>query len=298
MYKRRAARAGSWYLEDGDELKAQLDGWLQEVKCTVDGTIHGVISPHAGFRYSGSTAAHSFRHLDPSKIKRIFVLGPSHRVYTRRCELSAASVCQTPCGDLTVDQDVIEELYKTGKFGKMTQKMDEDEHSIEMQLPYLAHVIKDHACTIVPIMVGATSNAAEAEYGRLLAPYLEDPTSFFVISSDFCHWGTNFDFQPYNTKNGEIWQSIEAMDREGIEAIESMDPDAFYKYLSRTNNTICGRHPIGVFLQAIKASKLAPEAKIQFVAYRQSSKCRVSSDSSVSYASGICHTDLSRDPSN
>jgi len=70
-----------------------------------------------------------------------------------------------------------------------------------------------------------------------------------------------------------------------MEAIETQDPDKFYAYQKKYHNTICGRHPIGVFLQAIKHSKL--KYKLKFVQYAQSSQCTSNTDSSVSYAVAV-----------
>lgn len=73
----------------------------------------------------------------------------------------------------------------------MSQQVDEEEHSIEMHLPYIAKVMesKRGSFTIVPVMVGATSCQRQAEYGEIFGTYLADPENLFVISSDFCHWG-------------------------------------------------------------------------------------------------------------
>ena len=73
----------------------------------------------------------------------------------------------------------------------MTQSVDEEEHSIEMQLPYVAKVMEGSrdSFTIVPILVGSLKESNEIEYGKLLSKYLADPSTLFVISSDFCHWG-------------------------------------------------------------------------------------------------------------
>lgn len=93
--------------------------------------------------------------------------------------------------------------------------VDEEEHSLEMQIPYIAKVMEDfkNEFTIVPVMVGSLSTGREAEYGRIFAPYLADPRNLFVISSDFCHWGDRFRFTYYDSAYGEIHQSIEALDR-------------------------------------------------------------------------------------
>lgn len=72
-----------------------------------------------------------------------------------------------------------------------SQQVDEEEHSIEMQLPYIAKVMesKKGLFTIVPVLVGATTYQRQAEYGKIFSTYLADPENLFVISSDFCHWG-------------------------------------------------------------------------------------------------------------
>lgn len=98
-------------------------------------------------------------------------------------------------------------------------------------------------------MVGSLSKKMEEHYGALLAKYLDDPVNFFVISSDFCHWGKRFDYTYYDPADGPIHKSIELLDRKGMEAIESLDPEKFYSYQKQYKNTICGRHPIGVFMQ-------------------------------------------------
>lgn len=82
----------------------------------------------------------------------------------------------------------IEELQQTGKFDTMSKSTDEDEHSIEMHLPYIRKVFEGEDIKIVPILVGSLRTDAEATFGALLAPYLEKEDTFTVVSSDFCHW--------------------------------------------------------------------------------------------------------------
>ena len=86
---------------------------------------------------------------------------------------------------------VYSELKATGKFEIMSQHVDEEEHSIEMHLPYIAKIMEEKktAFTIVPVLVGATRGHKESEYGKIFSSYLADPENLFVISSDFCHWG-------------------------------------------------------------------------------------------------------------
>ncbi|VFQ79869.1 unnamed protein product [Cuscuta campestris] len=279
---RRPSHAGSWYTDNPQKLEQELDGWLKESGLAKSSDVRGVIAPHAGYSYSGRAAAFAFGNIDPATISRVFLLGPSHHYYTPKCALSTASVYRTPIGDLPIDMEVTEELKASGKFELMDLRIDEAEHSMEMHLPYLAKIFHGYAVKVVPILVGSLNSQTEAMYGGLLAKYVDDPRNFFSVSSDFCHWGSRFNFTHYDKTHGEIYKSIEALDKKGMDIIETGDPDAFKQYLSETHNTICGRHPISVFLHMAK--NCSTKINIKFLRYEQSSQCRSMRDSSVSYA--------------
>lgn len=290
MSVRRASHADSWYSADRTQLARELDQWLAPVQRLETGA-RAVICPHAGYRYSGPTAAHSFRQIDPHKVKRIFILGPSHHVRLSGCAVTQCSLYETPLGDLTVDTAITRDLVESGHFEMMTMEADEDEHSIEMQLPYIAKVMEPARgnFTIVPIMVGSLSPSSEAKYGNYLAKYLEDPSNCFVISSDFCHWGSRFRYTSYDESAGQIFQYIEALDKQGMELIERLDVAGFTRYLKKFGNTICGRHPIGVFLNMVASLRSngtnGTRMDLKFLSYSQSNQVTSQRESSVSYAS-------------
>ncbi|KAJ9184054.1 hypothetical protein P3X46_007836 [Hevea brasiliensis] len=286
---RRASHAGSWYTDDPKKLEEELDGWLKAAALAKSPDVRGVIAPHAGYSYSGRAAAYAFGNIDPTNISRVFLLGPSHHYYTPKCALSTATVYKTPIGDLPIDLEVIEELKATGKFESMDLRVDEAEHSMEMHLPYLAKIFEGHQVKVVPILVGAVNADSEAMYGKLLAKYVDDPSNFFSVSSDFCHWGSRFNYMHYDKKHGAIHKSIEALDKMGMDIIETGDPDAFKQYLQEYDNTICGRHPISVFLHMLRNCSI--KIKIKFVRYEQSSQCKTMRESSVSYASAAAKVD-------
>ncbi|CAN7995126.1 unnamed protein product, partial [Ixodes hexagonus] len=223
--------------------------------------------------------------------RRVFILGPSHHARLGGCALSPAKVYRTPFYDLTIDQEgkwFYEELFETGAFEEVSLHVDENEHSLEMHLPYIAKVMEDREFTIVPIIVGSLTPENEAFYGRLLSKYLAEPDNLFVISSDFCHWGARFHYQFYEKSWGNIHQSIERLDKQGMNIIEELCPTAFTAYLKKYGNTICGRHPIGVLLNAVDALQSSGNGHrmaLKFLKYAQSSQCMSMSDSSVSYAS-------------
>ena len=202
-------------------------------------------------------------------------------------------------------------LHNTKAFGIMRPEVDENEHSMELHLPYIFKVLSTYfntnsLPTLVPIMVGNTSAEVEAEFGAILAPYLKDPQNVFVVSSDFAHWGLRFSYTNYLSDltsesslralktsdkvvtNPKIFESIDAIDKMTMEAIGTGEHKKFLRSLRKTGNTVCGRHPIGVVMAAIEQLREAGEigdSRFQFVQYSRSSNCVKISDSSVSYVS-------------
>merc|ERR1711997_594443 len=284
---------------DGNRLGRELEEWLNSATAK-SGSGHpaarAIIGPHAGYKYCGACGGYAYSRIDPTNVKRVFILGPSHHVRLNGCAVSGCIKDSTPIYDLNIDRATNEELLATGDFEVMTLEADEDEHSIEMHLPYLAKVMQSHKddFTVVPILVGSLSPEKEVKYGRIFAKYLADPNNLFIISSDFCHWGERFRYTEYDERKGEIHESIKALDYEGMDIIESLNHEAFSNYLKHTGNTICGRHPIGVFLGAVNALKVNEinghtnglNFNLKFLNYDQSNACRSRGDSSVSYAAG------------
>lgn len=297
MTTRRATHAGSWYSSESRPLGNELDGWMRDALSANGGRIGGppvraVIVPHAGYRYCGACAGHSYSQIDPNLVKRVFILGPSHHVRLSGCAVTGCSKYATPFYNLNIDRAINEELMATGEFEVMSLEADEDEHSIEMHLPYVARVMQTNRdFTVVPILVGSLSPEKESKYGRIFAKYLSDPSNLFVVSSDFCHWGQRFRYTYYDDKKGEIHESIKALDYAGMEIIETLDHDAFTHYLKKFGNTICGRHPIGVFLGAVQELRQRGtngfSMNLKFLNYDQSNECTSMRDSSVSYAAAV-----------
>lgn len=312
-----APNGRGWYEAIPEKLKATLDGYFKrtthhfESNGGSDGRrMTALIAPHAGMAYSGPTAAEAFavfreylyaKGSAGDQLERIFILGPCHVKGFQGCELSAASVYETPFGPLRVDvatvDGVLASLRKAGiEANKASRRTDEAEHSIEMETPYLSHILHyppAHSTaaaprvSIVPIIVGWTERNDEKAFCEILKPYMDDAKNFFIFSSDFCHWGERFSYT-YHYKRTEypnVGDSIIAMDHAAMDLIEHRDLEGWYNYLKKTHNTICGRAPISVALHrwASRESK----AEVKFVHYSQSNKCEDVDDSSVSYAAAI-----------
>jgi hypothetical protein len=101
---RAATHAGSWYLSNRDHLAEQLDDWLASTSSEAQSGARVIIAPHAGYAYSGETAAWAYKSLDVTKAQRCFILGPSHHVYLRGIAVSSCASYETPLGPLSVDQ--------------------------------------------------------------------------------------------------------------------------------------------------------------------------------------------------
>ena len=206
--RRRAHHAGSWYSAIPEELDAMLGSFLDAARMenhsncnnSNDDDDHhhekgqvqncniprAIISPHAGFSYSGSTAAYAYLALHEAitsshknnETLTIVVLHPSHHVYLDYCALSSVDFIETPLGILNVDHRLRDEILQCSNlFQSMNKHVDEAEHSGEMQYPFIAKILGDAKVTsenfkVLPIMVGSMKNGMEAVYGKLLAPVL------------------------------------------------------------------------------------------------------------------------------
>ncbi|KAJ6248179.1 protein memo1 [Anaeramoeba flamelloides] len=289
---RRATHAYSWYSGNSNHLKREIISYLEKATNEYSSRpIKGMICPHAGFAYSAPTAAYAWKNVQANdfkeKIERVFLLGNSHSAYTQKCLLSSATSYETPFGNLQIDTKIVSEILENEMFGQMSMEVDENEHSIEMHLPFVAHVLGTEKIKIVPILVGQIPNEKKLKYGEFFKQYLEMENSLFVVSSDFCHWGRRFQYTTTIKSEGNeklpIYKSIEKIDRLGMDAIESLIPEKFNNYIDEYRNTICGKHPIGILMAASN-----PEVhQLKFVNYSQSSKVTSKSDSSVSYASAV-----------
>lgn len=339
-YTRAAYRAGSWYDSNPSKLNETMEHYFQQVRKDTKKTAatmndsdtnhpgrysRGIIVPHAGYCFSGLTAAYAYTllleelqkqqqqntatNVNGNTMKHIVILHPSHYYHMKnKCLLSKASIIETPLGPLDGNDIEIRSLLheRSKQFSSqskstllldpidktMTKQMDEMEHAHEMQFPFLYKLLKETGTVttvkITSMMCGSLSLSYEYKYGILLRPILCRPDVFTIISTDFCHWGTRFQYTPippssisrlsfqqlrYNrqkqeeatqkridtittSSEPELYEYIQQLDEEGMKMISSKNALQFHQYIQRTQNTICGKHAIGIYLQAIaKISK-------------------------------------------
>ena len=197
MTTRPATHAGTWYSGSRADLTLQIDGWIDDAHAEkTPGTLRAIIAPHAGYAYSGATAGAAYAAvaaMPADSIDRVVLLGPSHHVFVDSLAVSEAGSCETPLGALAVDGEAVARLRGAER---LSMRAWGAEHSLELHMPFLRRALDrsgNGGALLLPVLVGA-GGEAEAE---ALAPFW-NARSLFVVSTDFCHWGSRFGFAPYD----------------------------------------------------------------------------------------------------
>lgn len=188
MQIRQPAVAGLFYPAEALALKTQIDELLAQARASPPlpdlESLRALIVPHAGYIYSGQVAANAYHLLEqyPKPVKRVLLLGPSHRVPLAGIALPDASAFSTALGNIPLDTASMTTLENLPRVTKLPQA-HELEHSLEVQLPFLQTVLDDF--TLVPLVVGQTEPDTVEQVLNLFA---DDPDTFIVISTDLSHF--------------------------------------------------------------------------------------------------------------
>jgi len=198
---RKAVFSGGWYNGNANELTAEISEYLNKAQY-INKNVHAIIVPHAGYMFSGQVAAHSYKQIAPDT-KKVFVLGTSHRYYLQGVCVGDYDSLETPLGNIKVSEDV-KNILKEKHF-TFIPDADKNEHSIEIELPFLKHVLGDFE--IIPMLVGAINYK---ELAGVLSKFSDDKT-LIVVSVDLSH------FHPY--------KEAKKLDEFTISAITSLDTE-------------------------------------------------------------------------
>ncbi len=185
---RPPAVAGQFYPASEQELRAQVRSLFAQAHAPMGpGAIRALIAPHAGYPYSGVVAASAYNQIDPHvRYDNVFVIGSSHHVAFDGAAVYTAGDYRTPLGIVTVDRTVGRALLDHGDPFVTRDDAHADEHSIEVQLPFLQERFGG-ALRIVPIVLGTNDPRLCAKIAEGLRAYFT-PKNLFVISSDFSHY--------------------------------------------------------------------------------------------------------------
>ncbi|MDD2768885.1 MAG: AmmeMemoRadiSam system protein B [Methylococcus sp.] len=257
-FVRAPAVAGLFYPADRRHLHAMLEGYIGDAKA-VGTPPKALIVPHAGYVYSGPVAASAYALLRPLRlsIRRVVLLGPSHRVAFSGLALSSAQSFSTPLGEIPLDLAAQAALAAL-PFVQILDQAHVLEHSLEVHLPFLQEVLEDFK--LVPIVVGDAVPAQVAEAIDLLWGGGE---TLIVASSDLSHY--------------HDYATARRMDRATSDAIESLRPEDI------GFDDACGRLPVAGLL--IAARRRGFTAKT--VDLRNSGDTAGSKDSVVGYGAYV-----------
>jgi MEMO1 family protein len=183
---RPAAVAGAFYPADPAELAGLVDGLLAEVRAErgAAGPV-AAVAPHAGYRYSGAVAAHTYAHLARwrSEIARVVLFGPAHFVPLAGMAMPGVDAFATPLGPVPIDGDA--RVAVTGMPGVVVDDHPHrGEHSLETQLPFLQRAL-DPDVPVLPVAVGHTAPAAVA---AVLSTVASVGGTVAVVSTDLSHY--------------------------------------------------------------------------------------------------------------
>jgi len=214
-----------WYPSTPNRLRALIEELLAGATYLGLGHPLGLVSPHAGLRFSGGVAAEAYRQLDGQSYDLVMAVSPVHRLPVGPYAVTAYRYYSTPLGLLPVAEDLVQSLSATLPIRRVRR---DDEHSLEIQLPFLQYKLGEFP--LLPIMMGDQSPAAVAALAAAAAPLLAGKKALIVASSDLSH------FHDYNT--------AVALDRKIVEAVEAYDPDGLARLLARGEAEACGGGPI------------------------------------------------------
>ncbi len=231
---RNPAVAGLFYSANKKELIADIDSYLGDGIKEFEGLPKILIVPHAGYVYSGKVAAKAYSPLKKyaKKIKKVILLGPSHNVSFDGVALSSNNFFLTPLGRVKIDKDINQQLA-TKKGFVYNNKAHKNEHSLEVQLPFLQRILKNF--TIVPLVYGKTS---PKDLASSLLPYVNRDDVLLVVSADLSHYHS--------------YDEAQKMDIATLAKIESKEANV-------DNHHSCGASGINTALEIAKKINLLPK---------------------------------------
>ena len=231
--------AGTWYSDDPATLARSLDSLLEAAEPPrLEGSVIGVVVPHAGHRYSGAVAAHAFRSLHSCQPEVVAVISPLHSYHPARLLTTQHQAYWTPLGTIPVAHDLLEQLaehLQKDSAIRLEPVAHDSEHSLEIELPFLQRVFRQ-PFHLLPIMVRDQAPAVAQALGRALAAVLRGTPAVLVASTDLSH------FYP-----AEVARRLDA---EMLSRMAALDPVAVLSAEEEGVGFACGRGAVAAVLWA------------------------------------------------
>ena len=287
MKTRKPHVAGQFYAGTEEELKLQIascfshpfgPGSSPKVAGTGSRKIIGIVSPHAGYTYSGPVAAHGYSRLANDGIPQVFIiLGPNHSGRGSGVSIETEGAWETPLGQAEIDSNLARRIQKGCEIIDVDEAAHKTEHSIEVQIPFIQYISQGKT-RFIPICLWMQ----DLETSREIAKSIIDQTSgtdFAIIaSSDFTHHERRLTEQ----EEHQMLKRIEEADKRAIDAITSLDDSKLNELGETQEVTMCGYGPITTL---IAVAKLLGSVRAEFLAHKTSYDITQDSSYVVGYSS-------------
>lgn len=271
---RKSVLSGTWYEGTEAALRAQVDRYLDKVTLVeIPGRIVALVSPHAGYFYSGQAAAYAYAQLKGHSYSRVLILAPSHYVHFRGASVPEVTHYETPLGRVPLDLEACAKLLAFGGVSTVAAAHAQ-EHSLEIQIPFLQRTLGDFQ--LVPVVVGEIAGEDYLRFAKAIREVVDENT-LVVASSDFTHFGPRFGYRPFRN---DVKENLRTLDLGAVEHILKKDRSGFLRYKQETGATICGAAPIGLLLEL-----LSEDAEGKLLNYYTSGDLTGDYENSVSYVS-------------
>jgi AmmeMemoRadiSam system protein B/AmmeMemoRadiSam system protein A len=247
--------AGTFYPADPAVLSGQIDAFLENAKPdTVTGKIFALISPHAGYDFSGQVAAYGYKLVKDKPYKTVIVLAPSHYYVFKGVSVYPQGKFHTPLGDLEVDSDFTQKVLNNDPEISFDQRAFAKEHALEVQLPFLQKVLKNSR--IVPIILGQCSYQTCQKLAEVLKAAIAKRSDVLVVASTDMSHGYDFEQTPI-------------IDNRTLSYVENMDAQGLYQGLEEERLQLCGGY--GVVATLLLAKSLGHD-KVKVLKYTNSAE--------------------------
>jgi len=266
---RQPVAAGKFYPSDSSELKQMLGKLFEAAQPKNLQNVRAVITPHAGYVYSGEVAANGFKLIDPDKeYDNVFIIASSHHIDFNGASVYNAGDYLTPLGKIKVNQELANQLITKNKVFSFNPDADLNEHSLEVQLPFLQYHLK-HDFKIVPVIVGTRSAHTCNLIAQALKPWFNEH-NLFIISTDFAHYPS--------------FEDAVNIDKATCDAIITGSATKLQEHLKQRNDVkdlatkLCGWSSVLILLDLLEAR---PEFRIMPIQYLNSGNSKYGDRKSV-----------------
>ncbi len=268
---REAVVAGMFYPADKKALMRQVVELFERAKPKkIRGNIKALISPHAGYIYSGLTAAYAYKLLENKKFDSVVIISPSHREYFEGVSIFPGSYYRTPLGDVPMDLELCKLIVDNEPAIKLSQQGHIEEHALEVQLPFLQIILENFK--LVPIVIGHQIKDYSYKIGEVLGKVLKTRNALVVASTDLSH------YHPYEIAN--------QLDKIAIDAIANFDYEKLLNELEEQHTEACGGGPAAA---AMIAAKNLGANKVEILHSCNSGDVTGDKDAVVGYMSAVIY---------